>query len=77
MKNDPLALIEYWAIDSDYDGVTFKSVWQDYRENIANDNDEFHVIYEAKLIVPKKDKRVVMVKAVDLFGFEFVVKVEV
>jgi len=77
MKNDPLALIEYWAIDPDFDGVTFKSVWQDYRENIANDNDEFHVIYEAKLIVPKKDKRVVMVKAVDLFGFESVVKVEV
>ena len=77
MKNDPLALIEYWAIDPDFDGVTFKSVWQDYRENIANDNDEFHVIYGAKLIVPKKDKRVVMVKAVDLFGFESVVKVEV
>jgi len=77
MKNDPLALIEYWAIDPDFDGVTFRSVWQDYRENRANDNDEFHVINEAKLIVPKKDKRVVMVKAVDVFGFESVVKVEV
>ena len=77
MKNDPLALIEYWAIDPDYDGITFRSVWQDYRENTANDNDEFHVINEAKLIVPKKDKRVVMVKAVDVFGFESVVKAEV
>jgi adenine specific DNA methylase Mod len=77
MKNDPLALIEYWAIDHDFDGVTFRSVWQDYRENTANDNDEFHVINEAKLIAPKKDKRVVMVKAVDVFGFESVVKVEV
>lgn len=77
MKNDPLALIEYWAIDPDFDGVTFRSVWQDYRENIANDNDEFHVINKAKLIVPKKDKRVVMVKAVDVFGFESVVKAEV
>ena len=77
MKNDPLALIEYWAIDPDFDGVTFRSAWQDYRENTANDNDEFHVINESKLIVPKKDKRVVMVKAVDVFGFESVVKEEV
>ncbi len=77
MKNDPLALIEYWAIDPDFDEVTFKSVWQDYRENRANDNDEFHVINKAKLIVPKKDKRVVMIKAVDVFGFESVVKAEV
>ena len=77
MRDDPLALIEYWAIDPDYDGVTFRSVWQDYRENTANDNDEFHVINEARLTVPKKEKRVVMVKAVDVFGFESVVKAEV
>jgi len=77
MRNDPLALIEYWAVDVDYDGVTFRSVWQDYRENRANDNDSFCVVHEAKIEVPKKDKRIVMVKAVDLFGFESVVKVEV
>jgi site-specific DNA-methyltransferase (adenine-specific)/adenine-specific DNA-methyltransferase len=77
IKNDPLALIEYWAVDPDFDGVTFRSVWQDYRENRANNTDEFHVTKEAKLIVPKKEKRVVMIKAVDVFGFESVVKVEV
>ena len=38
MNEDPLALIEYWSIDPDYDGVTFRSLWQDYRENTAMDH---------------------------------------
>jgi len=74
---DPLALIEYWSIDPDYDGVTFRSKWQDYRENTANDGDPLHVVYEAKIMVARKEKRVVSVKAVDVFGFESVVKAEV
>ncbi len=77
LSNDPLALIEYWSIDPDYDGITFRSKWQDYRENTENNDDPLHVIYEAKIMVPKKEKRVVCVKAVDVFGFESVVKVEV
>lgn len=77
MANDPLALIEYWSIDPDFDGTTFRSKWQDYRENIANDGDPFHVVYETKIIVPKKAKRTICIKAVDVFGFESIVKVEV
>jgi len=77
LATDPLALIEYWSIDPDFDGITFRSQWQDYRENISNDDDPLHVIYEAKLRVIKRDKRVVCVKAVDVFGFESVIKVEV
>ena len=77
MASDPLALIEYWSIDPDFDGVTFRSKWQDYRENIANDGDPLHVIYSAKIMVPKKDKRVVCIKAVDVFGFESMVSEEV
>ncbi len=77
MATDPLALIEYWSIDPDYDGVTFRSKWQDYRENTANDGDPLHVIYSAKIMVARKDKRVVCVKAVDVFGFESMVKEEV
>ena len=34
LERDPLSLIEYWSIDPDYDGVTFRSTWQDYRENM-------------------------------------------
>ena len=73
MNEDPLALIEYWSIDPDYDGVTFRSMWQDYRENTAIDHDPLHCVYRADLVVPHKDNRAICVKAVDVFGFESVV----
>jgi len=73
ISSDPLSLIEYWSIDPDYDGETFRSKWQDYRENTENDNDPYHVIKQARLTVPKKSKRKVCVKAVDVFGFESIV----
>ena len=72
IARDPLALIRYWSVDPDFDDVTFRSKWQDYRENTFNDNDEFRPIKEARIITPKiKDrKRKIYVKAVDVFGFE-------
>ena len=77
IAQDPLALIEYWSIDPDYDGVTFRSKWQDYRGNTENDNDPLHVIRRAILTVSKKEKRKVCVKAVDVFGFESIVMEDV
>ncbi len=74
IRLDPLALIEYWSIDPDYDGITFRSLWQDYRENMANDGDPLHCVYRAILRVPRKaGRRTVCVKAVDVFGFESMV----
>lgn len=74
---EPLALIEYWAIDPDYDGEVFRSVWQDYRGNIDNDNDPLRVVTEAVLgLPPKAESRNVCVRAVDVFGFESEVIVE-
>jgi adenine-specific DNA-methyltransferase len=71
IAEDPLALIEYWSIDPDYDGKTFRSLWQDYRQNIENDGDALQVIRHAKIRVPKKNgKRRICVKAVDVFGWE-------
>ena len=70
MQQDPLSLIEYWSIDPDYDGVTFRSTWQDYRENTDNDSDPLHCIYKTRLKVDHKPQRKVCVKAVDVFGFE-------
>ena len=70
LERDPLSLIEYWSIDPDYDGVTFRSTWQDYRENTGNDNDPLHCVYKTRLRVPHKDSRQVCIKAVDVFGFE-------
>ena len=70
LERDPLSLIEYWSIDPDYDGMTFRSTWQDYRENIDNDNDPLHCVYKTRLRVPHKEHRQVCIKAVDVFGFE-------
>ena len=71
MNQEPLALIEYWAVDPDYDGKVFRSVWQDYRGNTANDDDALRVVTHARLTVPHKaGPRRVCVRAVDVFGFE-------
>ena len=77
IARDPLALIEYWSVDPDYDGITFRSKWQDYRGNTENDNDPLHVVYTTELVVPQKDKRTVCIKAVDVFGFESAVTKEI
>ena len=75
IAREPLALIEYWSIDPDFDGETFRSKWQDYRENTFNDGDELRVCKQAILSVPaiSGKKRKICVKAVDVFGFESVV----
>ncbi|KPN17154.1 DNA methyltransferase [Xanthomonas sp. Mitacek01] len=71
MNAEPLALIEYWAIDPDYDGEVFRSVWQDYRGNTANDSDALRVIDHARFTVPRKSgERRICVRVVDVFGFE-------
>ncbi len=68
---EPLSLIEYWAVDPDYDGELFRSIWQDYRGNTENDDDPLRVVTAALLELPRKDApRRVCVRAVDVFGFE-------
>jgi adenine-specific DNA-methyltransferase len=70
-NREPLALIEYWAVDPDYDGKVFRSVWQDYRGNTANDADALRVVTQAVVSTPTKDgPRKVCVRVVDVFGFE-------
>jgi adenine-specific DNA-methyltransferase len=78
INHEPLALIEYWAVDPAYDGVTFRSVWQDYRGNTANDEDALRCVTRAVLSVPALvGVRRVCVRAVDVFGFESEVMQEV
>lgn len=77
VANNPLDLIEYWSIDPDYDGETFVSKWQDYRENTQNDSDAYRVSRTARLIVSAKEHRKICVKAVDVFGLESVCVEEV
>ena len=77
MANDSLALIEYWSVDPDFDGETFRSKWQDYRENVSNDDDPLRVVKKATIQVPRKEHRTICIKAVDVFGFESVAIKEV
>ena len=51
LARDPLALIEYWSIDPDMTG-TFRSRWQDYRENTGNDNDALHCVTAPRCACP-------------------------
>ena len=71
-SRDPLALIEYWSVDPDYDGEVFRSAWQDYRGNTANDDDPLRVTRKAVLdkLPSKTGKRRVCARVVDVFGFE-------
>jgi len=79
INKDPLALVEYWSVDPDYDGELFRSVWQDYRGNRDNDDDPYRVTVVALLngLPVKKGMRRVCVRAVDVFGFEAEAIVEV
>lgn len=77
IAKDPLSLIEYWSIDPSYDGETFRSEWQDYRDNEANGTDKYHIITKIRLKVPPVKNRKVCVKAVDVFGFESIVIEEI
>lgn len=72
VSSDPTALIEYWSVDPDYDGVVFRSVWQDYRGNTDNDDDPYRVVTTARLdnLPIKNGARRVCVRVVDVFGFE-------
>ena len=71
IAKEPLSLIEYRSIDPDYDGVVFRSVWQDYRNNTDNDGDPLRVVTKAVLQVDKKVwPRKICVKTVDVFGRE-------
>jgi adenine-specific DNA-methyltransferase len=79
INTDPLALIEYWSVDPDYDGEVFRSVWQDYRGNTEKDEDQYRVVTTARLSgLPKKEgDRRICVRVVDVFGFEAEATVEV
>lgn len=78
INNDPLSLVEYWAVDTNYDGEIFRSVWQDYRGNTDKDKDDLHVVRKAVIQVePIVGKRRICIRAVDVFGFESEVEFEV
>ena len=64
IKDNFAALIDYWAIDWDYDGCTFKSSWQAFR---GNGRKAKTVITAATEILENKN-RTIAVRVVDIFG---------
>lgn len=65
IKDNFAALIDYWAIDWDYDGITFKSMWQAIRGNGKRANT---VITTASSPQLSAGKRTIAVRLVDVFG---------
>lgn len=56
-------LIDYWAVDWDYQGDTFHNQWQAYRTK-----KEPKIEIEAKKTYEKAGEYTIMVKVVDIFG---------
>jgi adenine-specific DNA-methyltransferase len=68
-ESEPLALIEYWAVDPDYDGEVFRAVWRDYRGTAEKESGR--VVPSAQIRLPRRPgARRVCVRAADVFGFE-------
>jgi adenine-specific DNA-methyltransferase len=65
IKDNFAALIDYWAIDWDYDGITFKSMWQAIRGNGKRANTAITTASSPQL---PAGKRVIAVRLVDVFG---------
>ena len=63
-KDNFAVLIDYWAIDWDYDDFTFKSQWQAFR---GNGKKAKTVTTGTKEVLEKK-KRTIAVRVVDIFG---------
>lgn len=78
IARDALALIKYWSVGPSFDGETFCSKWQDYRDGTGNGTHGLQVARKAEPLTPKvKGKHTVFLKEVDVFGFEGIVVAEV
>ncbi|MEJ6486721.1 site-specific DNA-methyltransferase [Nostoc punctiforme UO1] len=74
IKDNFAALIDYWAIDWDYDGKTFRSTWQAIRGNGKQASTVVTVAASPELPV---GKRAIAVRLVDVFGNDASATVEV
>jgi len=70
-KNNFAVLIDYWAVDWDYDGFTFKSQWQAFRGNGKKAKTVPIVTTETLDLSADRQgrkKRTIAVRVVDIFG---------
>jgi adenine-specific DNA-methyltransferase len=71
INNDPISLIDYWAIDINYDGKIFKPIWHSYRGGNSSSKDPNSINPIVEFNVSNKTKKnILCIKAVDIFGFE-------
>jgi adenine-specific DNA-methyltransferase len=74
IKDNFAALIDYWAIDWNYDGKTFRSMWQAIRGNGKRASTVVTTATSPELPV---GKRAIAVRLVDVFGNDASATVEV
>jgi len=72
-KDNFALLIDYWAVDWDYDGATFKSQWQDFRDGRRAKV----VTTEAENELAAGKKYTIAIRVVDVFGNDAAETVEV
>jgi adenine-specific DNA-methyltransferase len=65
VKEEPLAIVDYWAVDWNYDGATFRSTWQALRKH----GREIKIVPRmVKQLIEENGQRHVAVRVVDVFG---------
>ena len=74
VKDKFAILIDYWAVDWDYDGLTFKSQWQDLR---GLGRKTKIVTTEKEHIYEKSGKHTIAVRVVDIFGNDATATIDV
>ncbi len=74
VKDNFAILIDYWAVDWDYDGLTFKSQWQDLR---GNGRKAKIVMTEKEHSYEKSGKHTIAIRVVDIFGNDATATIEV
>jgi len=84
VKDNFAILIDYWAIDWDYDGIVFKSQWQDFRGNgrkakiVATKKEHTYLPAEASAQAGEKNgKHTIAMRVVDIFGNDATAIIEV
>jgi len=65
VAKEPLALVDYWAVDWNYDGYTFRSGWQALRQHGQKISP---IPRKTTQNLPPGDKREIAIRVVDIFG---------
>ncbi len=66
VKKSFASLIDYWAVDWNYDGITFKSVWQAFRG--FGDRIREVPLSTSQVLETDPPKHTIAVRVVDIFG---------